>query len=178
MSNRSNFKIMNKKISQSGFSLVETLMYVTILILVVTMSTSILLLSNNSFKSALVSRALGRDGQGAVARVILEVRQGSSINIADSIFGADPSTLAFYTTDDAGNPIEAEVSVIGDTLYLTKDDESVPLTSSSTQVTTFEVRRFSTVNSEGVNIELILSPVSGLTTSATFFDTAIVRGGY
>jgi type II secretory pathway pseudopilin PulG len=164
--------------NQSGFSLVETLMYIAILVLVVTMSTGILLLSNNSFKSALINRSLGRDGQGAVARVILEIRRGSSLNVADSEFGADPSTLAFYTTDDVGNPIEASVMVVGDALYLTKDDEMVSLTSSSTQVTTFEARRFSTVNSEGVNVELILSPVSNPDISATFFDTAIVRGGY
>jgi len=162
-----------------GFSLVETLIYSSILILVTGMASGILILSNNSFKQALASRSLGRDAQGAMVRSVLETRQASGINVTDSILGSNTSTLALYTTNEAGSPIEASLSVVGDTLYLSKEgDESKALTSSSTKVVTFKVDRFTTVNSEGVNIELVLSPFNNPSSIVSFYDTAIVRGGY
>ena len=164
---------------QAGFTLLETLVYLTLFVIVSTVVSLILLSTTNSFLLAYNRRTAGTDGENALVRAVLETRQATSVDVANSVLGANLSTIQLNSTDSGGGPTTVKFFVATSTLFIqTGATTAQALTSSSTKVSKFMVTRFSTASSEGINFDLTVTAGSRASSTGTFSDTAIVRGGY
>ncbi len=171
---------MTKKLNQrAGFTLLETLIYLALFVIVSIVVSLILLSTTNAFLLAYNRRTAGTDGQNTLVRVVLETRQATSIDVANSVLGANLSTLQLNTTDSGGSPTTVKFFVATSTLFVqTGANTAQALTSSSTKVSKFMATRFSTASSEGINFDLTVIAGSRASSTGTFSGTAVVRGSY
>lgn len=168
----------NMHTTKEGWSLVETLMYCALFVVVMTIVSLILLSTTNVFKLAAARRTVGVTGQTALMRVVTETRQSVAVDTINSVFGATSSVVALTTYDD-GVLTTMRFSVIGDVLYMRSGTGPYqPLTGSSTRVTNFTAERFTTSQNEAITFDLELASRVSASTTAHFTNTAIPRGGY
>ncbi len=163
------------KNSKRGFSLVEMLVYIFILMIVVGASLQILLLLDDRILAHRADQRLIHSGQSTLEHILDSVRNADTVDQFYSTFATNPGTLVLMqgatTTqyERVGNQIE--VTVNGTSEGMLTDDA----------VTVTELRFFSYDNSttELVRVELTLSANAGeAVVTKTFNASATLRGSY
>lgn len=163
---------------KGGFSLIETIFYVSIL-------TILLLVITESFVSIAVSyRRLKISGNIEVSaavsleRMMREIRAADSIDAA-SILDASPGKLVLNSTPGGGGTQQIEFSMQSGKLSLVANGVVVgPLTNAGVAVDKVIFRKINNGKAGGVKIEMELSGGSGkIYKSLPFFTSAIIRGG-
>lgn len=171
-------KTSNLHTTRNGFSLVEMIMYVSI----VTIFASGLIVS---VISLIETRAM-LDGREeitysetlALERISREIRRASSVDTVLSVFNTSPGTLILETTDSLGNPTVITVNVTGGTLFL-QEGSGTPsaLTTASIQITNLVFTHFTNTNTEGVQIEMtVQKTVQGEVVTKDYRTFVILRG--
>lgn len=169
-------RIYNKR-SKTGFSLVEMLIYIAILILMLGV---ILNITTSMVQSGRIIKALRNVENSALSsfeRITREIRQAESVNLASSILNSSPGRLVLVGTDDLGNPRTVDLYLSNGVLML---DENGSLLGAISQpnatITNLVFRRFSSANSEGIRTEITIE--SGTSThyrSNNYYFSAILR---
>jgi len=99
-------KISLKKVSNSGFTLVETLVYLFIFILISSGAIGLLFSLNDLFVQYKLKQALLASGTTAMERILLEIREADSVTIADSVFAS--STAGVLVLDKGTDTIKID----------------------------------------------------------------------
>jgi type II secretory pathway pseudopilin PulG len=164
----------------SGFTLIETIIFVTVLAFLSVVIVNTLLSLTRSWAYIRTEQKLSYSAAGVLERIIREVRNARSIDIANSVFDANPGTLALNTVDASGNPTVLTFKMASSTLSLQQTGvASSPLVDQSVAVPTLVFRHITTKESEAVKIEMTLSDsYQNVSLSENFYTTASVRDEY
>jgi type II secretory pathway pseudopilin PulG len=168
----------NKK-RNKGFSLVETIVYASLLALLVTVITYVITLlfrANSIVKS---TRDVENSAIAATDRMIREIRAASSVDLPNSSFGVDDGILSLIIPSGSGT---RTVRFYTENSKIMVDDDGVqtgPLTLSSTQVTSLRFYYLTSTTSQAVKFETVLiGPISDPGISEKLYGTAVLRGSY
>jgi len=163
--------------TNSGFTLAEMVMYVSILVVVLM---TVILAIVGIMKVYTFTQAQTRVGRAAeltLARMTREIRFADSANTVTSSFGTHPGVLALASS----NPTRTTRFYLDNGVM--KFDENGAyagnLTLEKVFVSSFIVRHIQVDSSDAVRIELTLDSFGRTgTTSETFYATAVMRGSY
>ncbi|MBX4200411.1 hypothetical protein KW790_03065 [Candidatus Parcubacteria bacterium] len=170
-----------KKLSEKrGFSLVEMVLYVAILVLMMTVIINIFLSLSRTQRSMKSARTIQNSGIFALNRMAEETRGGLFVKTASSTFNVSPGVLVLNTIDASGNPKTVEFSLSNGVLRL-KDNgvDQGALTQLDSRVTNLIFSLITSSSSQAVRTQMTVE--SGTSTwykSKKFYSTVIIRGSY
>ena len=160
-----------------GFSLVEMLIYISILVLLLAVIMNIVVSVVRSGRVIKALRNVENSATISLERLVREVRQAESVNAGLSTLGSNPGRLVLEGTDIDGNPRTVEFSLSSGTLMFSENGvELGALSQSDARVSNLIFHLFSGPNSEGIKIEMTIE--SGTSThyrSGKFYSSGILR---
>lgn len=174
-------KTKNQKLKTTeGFTLVEMLIYVALMVALLFAVMQLSLGVSRSYKNIKAIKNVESSAVTAFERMTREIRGAKSIDISHSALGVNPGDLILNTTDQGGAPTTVEFYVNNGVLSLKSGGVyQGPLTTGSTTVSNLIFRRIVTSNSEGVKIEAEFRSVLGAVSSVEkFYSTIAERGSY
>lgn len=168
---------INRHKKEEGYSLLEIIIYIAILVAMVYVIIS-LVVSIVQAKDRLNSaRALATSAATALDRMTREIRGAKDVNTGASTLGTSPGVLNLDSTASGGAPETVEFRVVAGVLRIKINGvDQGPLTASSTTVTGLTFRRNASSTAEAIKIEMTLQ--SGTTTSIktkNFYGSALIR---
>lgn len=165
---------------KKGFTLVEVIIYVGLLAMVLVAVVNMFVLMGTSYNFLKLSRHMQTSATTAVDRMVRDIRNAQSINIAQSTLGTSPGVLTLNTTTAADTPQTLQFYVSSGILRVKQDGGDIgPVTLPDVTISSLIFRQISTGVSQAVKIELSLSAGTGPSTrSANFYSTAVLRDSY
>ena len=168
---------MARPLKQKGFSILEMLIYISILVLMLAVVMNAIVAVTRSERLIKSLRQIEDSAVLAIERIGREVRGAESVNTGSSTLGAHPGRLVLEGLDDAGSPRTVEFYLSDGRLILKENGADVgPLTQADAVITNLVFRYFSGASSAGVRTEMTLE--SGTSTSyrsEKFYSTAVIR---
>ena len=163
------------KKKEGGFTLVETLFYISIFVVLFLVVINAMILMLRSFKQTMVNRDLLQGGV-AMERMSREIKNGVNITTATT------GDLDFFVNDEnnPGNTITYHFLLVGTKILAKSNNIDIgDVTSPNISVTALNFTQINTVNSKAVKISLtVQSNRFGSTRTETFYDTVVLRGSY
>lgn len=171
---------MKKHAQQQGFSLIEMLIYVSVLTIFIITIVSILHTLTRSHRTAVTTKQVQINSLFAMDRMVKEMQNATSINIIQSLFGVNPGKLFINTTDINGNSKTIEFFVQDGILKLKENGNySGQLTASSTYISNLVFRHIDGQKADAIKIELQLTSGEGeFAKTENFYNTIILRDSY
>lgn len=174
---RGTSKAMPANLRRDGFSLVEMLIYVAILLIMLIVIINVVLSVAGSDKVIRALRNIENSAALAIERINREARSADAIVVASSIFDSHPGKLVLSSEIGGGPPRTVEFYLLDGQLILKEDGvDTGALTSAEATVTSLVFRRFASSTVEGVRTEISLT--SGTSTSfrsETFYTSVLLR---
>ena len=169
-----------KKIKKNGYSLVEIIVYLAIFTTLSVLVINSFVIVLGAFNTTRSNRNLLESGSLAMERISREIRQASSVDIANSVMGSNPGVLQLNSTNSAGTTMIMKFVVGNGALNISKDGVLIGnLLGQNILVDNLIFRRITTTNGEAVKIELTLEDSgSKISRLENFYDTIILRGAY
>ncbi len=157
-----------------GFTLLEVLVYLSILIVVSTVAVSLLISLDDIIDRYKVDTALYRSGTNVMEQVVVELRRGDEFNVASSVLN-DSATGTVAINNGATTTV---MSRVGDELILTVNGvEYGNLLQDSVAVTGFTVYKSDTASGTFVRVKLELTAtVEAVTKTIDLYGGAVIRG--
>ncbi len=163
-----------------GFSLVEMLIYISILSVVLVLFVNSLLAINRSYAVVRAEMTLDNGAIGSIERITREIRGATSVDLAQSVLGVNPSILVLNVLDAVGNTSKIMFSLINQTLHISKDgvDQGVLLVPTIT-VPKLNFYSLDSGLSKAVKAEIQFeNKETGVTRRNSYYSTVILRGSY
>jgi type II secretory pathway pseudopilin PulG len=161
----------NKK---AAFSLVETVIYVSLLAIISVIIINGVFSFTDSYRKLTVLRLLDHSAQTALERMTRDIRQAVSVDTSNSSLGVSPGVLSL------NNPGSQTSKYYVSSGVLKMDENGTyygPLTASTTTVTGLTFRFISGSVSSAVKIDMTISATDGQTTATkNYHSTVILRG--
>jgi prepilin-type N-terminal cleavage/methylation domain-containing protein len=163
------FRLQNKQ----GFTLIEVLVYIVIL-LVVSMAGITLLLSLNDFADQYrLETALYRSGTNVMEQVMVAVREADQYDAGTSVINNATGTLAVTK----GGVTTSFVRSLDELHYYVEGVDRGNMLQSDVSMTDFMIYKYDTADGSFVRIRLTLTAtVDGVTKTITLYDGAVIRG--
>jgi type II secretory pathway pseudopilin PulG len=165
------FKVKNNSNNSSGFSLVETLIYVFLVVLLTIAVVNSLVFMTKSYRDIRSARAISLSANTLLNRFSYEVKRADDL---DGVFGTASSTLTLTkSTSTTAFSLEASSSRV----LITTDGIQDYLTSSEVRVTALTFLKLqATSTSKGTVIQFTISNTNGNTTRIENFESsAMIR---
>lgn len=164
---------MNNKQTQRGFSLVEMLVYIAILLIVSTASVTFMISLNDFVSQYRVETALYRSSTSAMEQILVALRQADSYDAIGSVTADADGVLSIAngatSTVIARNTDELELTIDG-VVYGNMLADSV-------DVTSFYVYEYAVGEGNMVRVRLSLTAtVNGVTKDITLYGGSVIRG--
>lgn len=158
-----------------GFSLVEVLVYIAVLVLVSVAGVLTYLSLDTMLVRNATERTVSHAAQVALERISREIRSATAVNTTLSTLGTSPGELTLTTGGATTN-----FAVVGDSLILTVDGSEVgPLTGNSVVVEEFTAHLYVGTTTDLVRVSLTLSAeTKAASTTRTYYTSAVLRGSY
>lgn len=165
---------MTRTSKQCGFSLVEVLVYVGILVTVSAGAVTLILSLDDLVGQFRLETALYRSATNVMEQLVVAVREADQFDAGNSVL-TDPLN-GKLTVLNGG--VATGFERIGSDLILTVDGMNKgDLLSDGVSVTDFTVYRYTTTVGTFVRVKLTLQAVvDGVTKTVTFYDGAVIRG--
>ncbi len=169
----------NQLRSKKGMTLVEVLVYISMLVMLLGVITQSVLMLSTHYRAVRNTRDLEDSAINVMDRLVREARNATDVlPIAVGSF----ATTTFITTDTVTEQsTTTSFYVVDDTLRISENGIDLgPLTKESVKVTGFDVTIIQNSNSKAIKIELSL--VSDEATPAViakvFYNSVVIRGSY
>lgn len=171
---------MIRSSSQKGFSLIETIIYVTLFALILGAVLYSLANTFTWYRSMKASRNLELSATAILDRVMIDIRNAKTVNDGESSFNTSPGILSLVGTDDFGATRTIKFFLVNNTFHVSENGVDLgPLSLSTVRVTNLVFRSFSGGAARGIRVELTLrSSTNNYTKTANFYTSAILRGSY
>lgn len=175
-----NFTRKKKVIRKGGSTLLEMVVYSSLLTILTFAAVSGLIALNNSLQGIVLGRIVDDASQEVMEKIIREIRFADRVNTTKSILSVNPSVLILDSTTVSGTPVEVEFSITGNTLEFKRDGTLVgPLTPEQVSISELLFDHIVTPESEAVKVSLVLEGSRGqINVEETFSTTVILRGSY
>lgn len=157
---------------KSGFSLVEMLIYVALLVLILMSVVNIVFSFSKSYEQLVALRVAEHTGLTSMERMIRDIHGGTSVDTAESIFNVSPGALTIVTlaTTTKFYVVDGELRVDVNGEYIG------PLSSSAAKLSSLVFQLIETDNSQAVRIEMVVEGIQGsVVRSKTYITTAILK---
>lgn len=162
---------------KKGFSLIEMVIYITILVFMLVIVLQVVLSITRSQRVVRSVRDIEVSAYSLLERIEREVRGADSVRTASSTLDVSSGHLTLDTTDTEGDARVVEIYLSNGVVRLREDGvESGALTQESVRVTGLTFRRFSTSTVEGIRTEVALE--TGTSTyyrAENFYSSALIR---
>lgn len=164
-----------KHTQMHGFSLIEMLVYLAVLVLVATIVVATILSLDTVLLRNRTERTLAHAANVTLERMINDIRVASSVVGAQSTFGSSPGTLTVST-----GATTTQFSVSGGNVVVAVNGATLgPLTSDDVSVNALTFTRFTSTSTELIRIALTLHTESkAASTTRTFYGAAVLRETY
>lgn len=174
--------VTHKK-NQKGFTLVESMIYLAILVFLLAGVINAVITLTSMYRKVRVVRSVESSAVILMDRIIRETRNADSINSAQTSWNISNGSLALNTTDTSGASSVIRFYIATGTSRAMLEENGInlgPLTDSNVRVTSMLFRSYSTSTSAAVKIEMTLesASTSPLYVSRNFYGTAVMRGSY
>lgn len=158
-----------------GFTLIEMLVYISILTLVSGGALTLLFSLGDQINAARAERLLSHSAQTALERMLYDIKEADYADIFLSDFDVTPGVLRVVQVAST-----TEFSVAANTLYYAKDDVNQgPLTDDRVSVDSLYFYHYDNSVTELVRIAMTLTVTVGETTITRTFNAATtLRGSY
>ena len=165
----------NRRHRTQGFSLIEIMVYLSVLVLVAGALVTTFLSLDTVLVRNKTDRALTESARVSLERLVRDTRAAQAVNTGLSVFD-DPSGALALTQ----GATTTRFYVTGESLMLSVNGvELGPLTSSAVVVQSFVVTRYVASTTEMVRTALTLSASSKAASSTrTYYSSAVLRGTY
>jgi type II secretory pathway pseudopilin PulG len=160
-----------------GFTMVEVVMYVSILALTLVAVVTTILGVSRSYVDTQAQQRIGRAAAFSLERMTREIRFADSANTVLSTFGTHPGVLALSES----NPTRATRFYIQNGVLKFEENGvyAGDLTPAKVFVSSFIVTHIQVDASSAIHIELQLDSRGKMsTTSEKFYTTTVMRGSY
>jgi len=164
-----------KKFLHRGFSLIETLVYIAVTVLVSYAGVTTFLSLNTVLIRNQTERTLGHSANVSLERMVRDIRSAVSVNVGGSTLGTSPGVLAL-----SQGATTTTFSVSGGNVVVAVNGTNLgPLTSDAVTVQNLTFTRYVATTTEMVRVALTLSANSkAASTTRTFYTSAVLRGSY
>lgn len=166
--------------AQKGFTIIELLVYIVVLIIVIGAVMSAIVGVARSYARISANQHITRSAKFLLERMTREIRDATEINGAESTLGSNPGTLVLDIFPSGASERQVGFISSGNTVLLEEDGVVTgTLLDEEVSVTNLVFMQVTTTESVGVTINLTLEASTGTgTTTATFQTTAVLRGSY
>lgn len=163
-----------------GLSLVEVVLYVGLFSLLSIIAVNAILQTVTAFANLRSSRDMNDSAVKVMERLTRDIKSATSVDLANSVFGANPGKLSLFTVNASGTPLTVLYYVSSSTLSVKENGvDKGALTSSRSLVDGLVFSYITTGNTVGVKVNLRLRPSRGDSSDSNYFyDTVILRGTY
>ena len=165
---------MMKNSKQSGYSLIELVVYIAIFAFFAITMTRSLLTVMRTYASAKTYRTLQTNGELIMERISREIRDATIITSAT--YDINPGALALSGVDSNNAVRTASFTISGDTIQINDNGTVGTLSTSDVDVSNLIFRRMITSVGNVIKVELNLTTTRGNIASATFYNTIAIRG--
>lgn len=170
-----NFFLKHKQSSSRGFSLLEVLVYLALLILFSVGAVSLLFSLEDVLAMQKGDRVVVEAANGTFERLLLEIRQSDEVLTAGSVLNTSPGTLQLSQGADT-----ATIYLSNGSVWLQENGVNRgSLSSDSVEITDLRFYFYDNGRTEMIRISMTASTTVGeRTTNETFKAAAILRGSY
>lgn len=164
-----------------GFTLVEMIIYASLLAVLSVLAINSLLVATKAFSYLRVSRNVNVSAQTTLERLSRETHNAYDVDLLQSTLGTNPGRLTLKTKDAAGANTTIEFYVDANNRLSVREGgvDAGTLSAKNTTVNNFVVTMITTTNSLGIKVNLGLTGSRGaVTESKNFYDTIILRRTY
>lgn len=167
--------VYQKQKNIRGFTLVETLVYLAVTVLIAGAGVTTYLTLDTVFVRNATERALTNAATVVLERMVRDIRSADSVNTGASSLGTSPGVLVLVA--DATTTTFSLSG--GDVVVRVNGGSSAPLTSDSVTVNELTFTSYTGTTTELVRIKLSLSANSkAASTTRTYYSSAVLRGTY
>lgn len=160
---------------QHGFSLVEMLVYLALLILISVVAVSSLFNLTDTLTRYRAEKVLTVQSRAMLERMVADVRNATAVDTVSSTFDVSPGTLVL---DYIGASITYTLAS-GDVTVALDTNPSSPLNGGDVTVDSLAFTYYDNMTTELVRISMTATAVVGDTTvTETFTTSAVLRGSY
>lgn len=165
---------MEKINLKSGFSLVEVLFYISLLVLVAVGSITFLLSLQDLLARQKAERFVSNTASIAMERILFEIRQSNSVNLAGSTLNSTSSVLSL--TRDTGT---VQFNLATGTIMITDSSGVGSLTPPEVVVQNFYAYAYDNGRTELVRVVVqVKSTVASSTINERLEGAVVIRGSY
>lgn len=160
---------------QRGFSLLEMLIYISILTITAVIVVDILLSTAKSYNSFKISRSINSTVSTSLERMTREIRAADDVLLIGSTFDTHPGRLTLQIASTT-----SEFYLDGNVLKIKEGGiDAGSLTSSKLSVDNLVFRLLDNGVSKAVRIEMtLLGTERNITKAKTFYSFAVLRNSY
>jgi len=167
----------NSKNRQEGFSLIEMVVYIAILVFMLAIILEVVLSVSRSEQAIESARNVENSAALALERISREIRLAESVNTASSTLGVHPGRLILSGVDNEGDPRTVEFYFSQGKVMMRENGVSLgALTESKATATSLIFYRFASSTTEGIRTRITLE--SGTSTNfkvETFYSSTLIR---
>ncbi|MDZ4284443.1 MAG: hypothetical protein U1A28_01300 [Patescibacteria group bacterium] len=168
-------KPKNRQKSHRGFLLIETLVYLSVLLAISLVIVGTFLSQRSVFGQARAHHILTQAAESSLERMVFEIENAVQVDVAGSVFGSHPGSLTVST--DAGT---RAFYLDGSQLRVREDGvDAGPLTPPSASVQELIFTHYQNAHTEAVRISLRLHIEDRFaSTTETFTTMTLLRNSY
>lgn len=164
---------------KKGFSLVEALIYASILIMIVFFTVESLIGLLKSHARANLSKSVEYSAQSAMDQIMGEIKNASAINSGASIFDTNPGVLSITNTRSTPSYTIVFSLLNGKIVYSKDSGASVALTASDVAAQSLSFSLASSTVSKAIKINLTITGTSSnYVKNINLEDFGVLRGSY
>jgi prepilin-type N-terminal cleavage/methylation domain-containing protein len=167
---------MKTSLNNRGFSLIEMLVYLSVLAIILIVIINIVLSYTTSYRTLSVNRIIEHSAMNAMERMTRDIRAANSIDSANSTFGTNPGVLTIISTH-SGFSTTTKFYVSSNKLNIDVNSSFLgPLTASNVVVSnlTFTLLTGSTTNA--IKIDMTVDASNGtVSKSRTYHSTIVLK---
>lgn len=168
------FSVSQKK-ACNGFSLVEMLVYISVLLVVSVVVVNVIISFSDVLDEQRIKGKIAHTGNGALERMVREIRNADTVDLVNSTFDTGNGVLALA---NVGNTVTFTATSSGIDL-LVGGGVTTPLVNDEVTVDSLMFHYYTTGNTELVRVILTVSATSSdATFTETFYGGAVLRGSY
>lgn len=163
-------------------SLVETIVYLSILIVLLAAIVNSVLVLTTHYRAVRSTREIEDSGIAIIDRMTRDIRSADDVLTDISVFNVSPGTLAVVSRDvTSGMSTTTMFTVLNERLVVYENGIYVgPLSKQGISIVGFTVRLVDTSNADAVKIELSMQSDQAIPNivSKNFYSTVVMRGTY
>lgn len=173
---KNNHTLHKTYLQQKGFTLLELVIYVSILSLLMITVVTVLISMSQAYTTLKTSKNLNHAAVVSLERITREIRSAKSVIEGQSVFDSTPGRLYLQTSVSTTTEFYIDEGLLKVDI---NDVYQGPLTTEDVTINSLVFTFSTTTNSQAVGVSLILeSGVGERFRSEHFYSTVVLRGSY